>query len=417
MRSRRCGHPPPPARVGGPAGVRDNGTRKELALLLVTLLLLVGIAAGEPVAPGARSSPSPPLALAAGVPLSANISAVPSAGAAPLVVTFTTEVTGGAGPYRYSWSFGDGNASAAADPTHAYEVPGEYVASLMVTDSLLGTTNASQTIVVSPAVLTISLAASGAGTDATLTTTFWANVTGGVAPFLFVWEFGDGSGAIGTASTVVHAYHGAGTYAMTVRVTDGDGLAAAGAQQVNFHPVGTTGFACGAWPAGCGPFGLPLLGWLLVALTAIVVVGAGGVRGFRTRRRAPLRPGGETPVLPPTGGIEPRADPTPVPSPELVPNDPVDTVAAPSGTDSTTPGPPANGQPLSARILLHLYRQGLPDPNRVVPVAFTQEGMSVALGRPQSAFARALLRLEEAGLVRSELAHVQGRPRRAKTYR
>jgi len=393
------------------------GFRKGLALLLVTVLLLVGAAAGEPARQSARASPPPPLALAAGVPLSVSFSAAPSAGAAPLVVAFTTAVTGGAGPYRYSWSFGDGNASAAADPSHAYEVPGEYVASVTVTDSLLESTNDSRTIVVSPAPLTISLGTSGAGTEATLTTTFWANVTGGVAPFLFVWEFGDGSGAIGTSSTVVHTYHGAGTYAMTVRVTDGDGLAAAEAQQVNFHPVGPTGFACGAWPAGCGPFGLPLLGWLLAALLASALLGMRGVGAFRTLRRPPLRPGGETPVLPPTGAIEPKGVPTPISSPEAVPNDPIDAVAARNGTEPTTPGPPSDGQPLSARILLHLYRQGLPDPNRVVPVAFTQEGMSVALGRPQSAFARALLRLEEGGLIRSELAHVQGRARRAKTYR
>ncbi|MFI5414096.1 MAG: PKD domain-containing protein [Candidatus Lutacidiplasmatales archaeon] len=380
-------------------------------------ILLVGLAAPGPGPRGPGSTQLVASSLAAASPLSINLSAVPAAGAAPLVVAFNTTVTGGTGPYRFDWNFGDGNGSASQGPTHAYALPGEYVASVMVTDSLSATSTRTRTIDVAPAPLALSLAASGSGVDATLTTTFWANVTGGVPPFLFVWEFGDGSGAIGPSPTVVHIYHGAASYAMTVRVTDGDGLAAGGAQQVNFQPVGATGSLCAAWPAGCGPLGLPILAWLLVAVLAVALVGALGRRALRVDRRQPPRASGETPLLPPAGAVEPRDLRPSLAEAEVAPDGLSEVLVAPNGSEGRPTGPPANGQPMSTRILVHLYRQGVPDPNRVVPVAFTQEGMSVALGRPQSAFARALLRLEEAGLVRSELAHVQGRARRAKTYR
>jgi hypothetical protein len=40
----------------------------------------------------------------------------------------------GIGPYRYSWSFGDGSISSAKNPTHTYGTTGTYTASVIVTD-------------------------------------------------------------------------------------------------------------------------------------------------------------------------------------------------------------------------------------------------------------------------------------------
>jgi len=52
------------------------------------------------------------------------------------LITFTATSEGGAGgPYRYSWSFGDGARTEGASVTHRYQDPGTYVPRLTVTDA------------------------------------------------------------------------------------------------------------------------------------------------------------------------------------------------------------------------------------------------------------------------------------------
>lgn len=57
-------------------------------------------------------------------------------GIAPLSVIFNTQVSGGQGPYTYSWDFGDGQTSIDSSPAHAYNTEGSYRAKVTVTDSL-----------------------------------------------------------------------------------------------------------------------------------------------------------------------------------------------------------------------------------------------------------------------------------------
>lgn len=48
---------------------------------------------------------------------------------------FTARVTGGTGPYLYTWLFGDGGSSNAAEPSHTYGGPGTYTVRVWVNDS------------------------------------------------------------------------------------------------------------------------------------------------------------------------------------------------------------------------------------------------------------------------------------------
>jgi len=58
----------------------------------------------------------------------------PSRCIAPVTVNFTNASTGPAS-LTYSWNFGDGESSDAADPVHTYSVPGSYSVSLITTSS------------------------------------------------------------------------------------------------------------------------------------------------------------------------------------------------------------------------------------------------------------------------------------------
>jgi hypothetical protein len=74
-----------------------------------------------------RSSLLPPVAPVA------QFSATPTAGPAPLAVTFTNLSTGS--PTSYSWTFGDGGTATTSSPSHTYALAGSYTVSLTVTNA------------------------------------------------------------------------------------------------------------------------------------------------------------------------------------------------------------------------------------------------------------------------------------------
>ena len=68
-------------------------------------------------------------------PLAVSLSASETGGYTPLTVDFTITVSRGTGPYAYSWDFGDGSVSTDENPAHIYSSPGNYTATVTVTDA------------------------------------------------------------------------------------------------------------------------------------------------------------------------------------------------------------------------------------------------------------------------------------------
>jgi PKD repeat protein len=66
-----------------------------------------------------------------------TITAAPSAGSAPLAVTFTANVTDKENdtPFAVAWTFGDGAPGTGSTVTHTYTAPGNYSVSATATDS------------------------------------------------------------------------------------------------------------------------------------------------------------------------------------------------------------------------------------------------------------------------------------------
>jgi PKD repeat protein len=54
---------------------------------------------------------------------------------APYLIDFTSTTSGGAPPYSYSWSFGDGGTSTLPNPSHTYATTGPYFVELTVLDT------------------------------------------------------------------------------------------------------------------------------------------------------------------------------------------------------------------------------------------------------------------------------------------
>ncbi|MFZ1022754.1 MAG: kelch repeat-containing protein, partial [Thermoplasmata archaeon] len=82
--------------------------------------------------------------------LSVAVSASPTTGETPVVVSFTTAVTGGSGNFTYAWVFGDGNLSEIASPAHNYTKVGTFHPTVWVNDTANQSVIETLTVTVTP---------------------------------------------------------------------------------------------------------------------------------------------------------------------------------------------------------------------------------------------------------------------------
>jgi len=140
-----------------------------------------------------------------------------------LTVTFTDTSTDSDGTISTrSWNFGDGATSTAQNPTHTYESPGTYTVQLTVTDNGGATDSESKSVTVSSGGTNMPPDSDFSFTTDGLMAKFTYNASdpdGTIASW--TWNFGDGNTS--TALNVNHVYTSAGTYAVSLSVTDNNG--------------------------------------------------------------------------------------------------------------------------------------------------------------------------------------------------
>lgn len=137
-------------------------------------------------------------------------------------VTFTGSVNMDATPLvESSWNFGDGAVANGMTATHSFSQEGTYNVTFAVSNGN-GRAMDSRTCVVTvedpceDAVIT-SMTASNMAPDTRSNVSFSANVSGS-APMSYSWDFGDGSTS--TSSNPSHTFSEAGTYTVTLEVTN-----------------------------------------------------------------------------------------------------------------------------------------------------------------------------------------------------
>ncbi|MET4099767.1 PKD repeat protein [Agrococcus sp. UYP10] len=144
----------------------------------------------------------------------------------------------------YAWQFGDGTAGTGVSPTHAYSQAGTYAVRLTVTDSRGLSRAITQNVTVqAPNVRpTASFTSTVDELDAAVDGSASSDPDGSVASWS--WNWGDGTAST-TGATSTHRYGTAGSYTVTLTVTDDDGAIAAttGVVRVSDPVVLPAGFA------------------------------------------------------------------------------------------------------------------------------------------------------------------------------
>ncbi|WP_395726430.1 PKD domain-containing protein [Nakamurella sp.] len=124
----------------------------------------------------------------------------------------------------YAWDFGDNSTGTGVSPTHAFAAAGTYTVKLTVTDNKGATGVVSNDVAVSAAPPTnkapvAAFTSTVNGMAATVNGSGSADPDGTVASY--AWDFGDNS--TGTGATASHTFAAAGTYQVTLTVTDNQG--------------------------------------------------------------------------------------------------------------------------------------------------------------------------------------------------
>jgi PKD repeat protein len=159
--------------------------------------------------------------------LAASFVYSPTAPGVGVVVVFNASGSkGAAGVAAYAWDFGDGTIGSGVVAQHSFSTAGTYAVRLTVTDTkgltawttqYLSVAAPKASFIWSPASPVIVFPATE------VTVTFDAGLSWVLAtPATYSWDFGDGG--VGTGITARHNFS-AGTYAVTLTVTDANGVA------------------------------------------------------------------------------------------------------------------------------------------------------------------------------------------------
>jgi len=121
----------------------------------------------------------------------------------------------------FAWNFNDGATDTGMSVTHLFAQAGTYVVQLTVTDNQGATASKTRAITVTTDNQPPAAQFSVACTDGQCEFEAGASADPDGEILRFDWDFGDGNNALGTS--VSHRYQAAGTFLVTLEITDNDG--------------------------------------------------------------------------------------------------------------------------------------------------------------------------------------------------
>ncbi|GAA4337101.1 PKD domain-containing protein [Flaviaesturariibacter amylovorans] len=162
-------------------------------------------------------------ALSGAAQLTANFNSDVTQGCSPVVVNFRDQSTGN--PTTWSWDFGNGSTSTLQHPSATYFTTGTYTVKLTVTNNNGASTNtvtktAYITVLTEPQPNFVADRTEGCS-PAVINFTDQSSTPGNTTITNWQWDFGDGQSA--TGPNVQHAYRQAGSFTVTLTITNNAG--------------------------------------------------------------------------------------------------------------------------------------------------------------------------------------------------
>jgi len=160
----------------------------------------------------------------------------------------------------YGWDFGDGTVATGATATRTYAAAGTYTVTLTVTDDDGATGTSTQQVVVPAAPVNQLPTAAFTATTSPLAVAVDAAASTDVDGTIvsYAWDFGDGSTA--TGPTASRTYAAAGTYTVTLTVTDNQGATGTTTQSVVVPAIPVNGSPTAAFTATTTPLAVAVDG-------------------------------------------------------------------------------------------------------------------------------------------------------------
>jgi hypothetical protein len=135
---------------------------------------------------------------------------------------FSGAFAGGTGPYAQTWGYnGSTSMGSGGSLTYAWSHASTYVVTYVVRDSLGKTLSGSITVQVNPTASNLVLGAHFSQLDVGTSDNLTLNFSGGISPFSYSWNFGDGNIKGTSHPWVLHSWASAGPFTVTVTLTDG----------------------------------------------------------------------------------------------------------------------------------------------------------------------------------------------------
>ena len=137
---------------------------------------------------------------------------------------FSGAFAGGTGPYTQTWGYNGSSMGTGASLTYAWSHASAYVVTYAVQDSLGKTISGTLTVQVNPTATSLVLASHFSQLDVGTSDNLSLNFSGGLSPFSYSWNFGDGTTKSTSHPWALHSWSSAGPFTATVTLSDGAGI-------------------------------------------------------------------------------------------------------------------------------------------------------------------------------------------------
>ncbi len=166
-------------------------------------------------------------------PMSVYVSANRTAVDEGMPVSFLSGVSGGVGPYNYTWYVNGAVFAYGPSASHTFTASGVYTITLTVKDSFGESSSVSVNVTVNSQI-SVSASDSAASIDAGQSDLFTSHVSGGTPPYTYEWYVN--GGLVSSQQDLSYAFDSPGTYTVELVVLDSLGESSSYSLSITVNP-------------------------------------------------------------------------------------------------------------------------------------------------------------------------------------